>query len=71
MVILFDLLAYLPLSVLHRLGALLGWLAWLFSPTYRRHLRDNMVLALGEDGARARRLTQARTFSSATGSGLI
>ena len=39
----FRLLAYLPLPVLHNLGAVAGWLAWLLSPTYRRHLRDNMA----------------------------
>jgi len=42
----------LPLAWLHVLGALLGWLAWLLSPTYRRHMRENMVLALGVDGER-------------------
>ena len=52
MILLFRLLSRLPLSVLHRLGAALGWLAWLLSPTYRRHLRENMALALGEDEAR-------------------
>jgi Kdo2-lipid IVA lauroyltransferase/acyltransferase len=52
---LFFILSYLPLSCLHSLGALLGWLTWLFSPTYRRHMRENMVLALGEDGARRAR----------------
>ncbi len=34
------------------MGAVLGWLAWLFSPTYRRHMRENMVLALGAEGER-------------------
>ena len=52
MILLFRFLSYLPLAWLHALGALLGWLAWLLSPTYRRHMRDNMVLALGEDGER-------------------
>jgi len=49
---LFRFLSYLPLSWLHGLGALCGWLAWLCSPTYRRHMRENMVLALGEEGER-------------------
>jgi len=49
---LFRFLSYLPLNWLHALGAVLGWLAWLFSPTYRRHMRENMVLALGEEGER-------------------
>jgi KDO2-lipid IV(A) lauroyltransferase len=51
-ILLFRLLSHLPLSWLHGLGAVLGWLAWLLSPTYRRHLRENMVLALGASGAR-------------------
>ena len=48
----FRLLSHLPLSWLHALGAFLGWLTWLFSPTYRRHLRENLQLALGDDEAR-------------------
>lgn len=52
MIPLFRFLSRLPLSWLHGLGAVLGWLAWLFSPTYRRHMRENMVLALGEEGER-------------------
>lgn len=51
----FHLLGRLPLAWLHRLGALLGWLAWLLSPTYRRHLRENMHLALGAAAARKHR----------------
>ena len=50
--LLFRLLSYLPLAWLHALGSVLGWLTWIFSPTYRRHMRENMVLALGEKGAR-------------------
>jgi KDO2-lipid IV(A) lauroyltransferase len=52
---LFRFFSRLPLSWLHGLGAVLGWLAWLFSPTYRRHMRENMVLALGVDGERRAR----------------
>lgn len=43
--VLFRLLAFLPLSVLHNLGTLLGWLAWLASPAYRRHLHQNLTQA--------------------------
>lgn len=57
MISVFYLLSRLPLSWLHALGAVLGWLAWLFSPTYRRHMRENMVLALGEDGERRSRFS--------------
>jgi len=42
---LFRLLARLPLAGVHRLGAALGWLAYLLSPTYRRTLRANMAQA--------------------------
>ncbi|MFZ2855587.1 MAG: lysophospholipid acyltransferase family protein [Rhodocyclaceae bacterium] len=52
MILLFRILARLPLAWLHALGALLGWLAWLLSPTYRRHMHENMVLALGEETAK-------------------
>lgn len=45
MTFLFRLLSTLPLPLLHNLGALLGWLAYALSPTYRRHLRENMALA--------------------------
>ncbi len=52
MIFLFRLLSYLPLAWLHVIGACTGWLTWLASPTYRRHMRENMVLALGVAGAR-------------------
>lgn len=42
---LFRLLSRLPLPVLHNLGALLGWMAYALSPTYRRHLRANIAQA--------------------------
>ncbi len=42
---LFRLLGRFPLGLLHALGAMLGWLTWLASPTYRRHLDDNLALA--------------------------
>jgi KDO2-lipid IV(A) lauroyltransferase len=42
---LFRFLSFLPLPLLHNLGALAGWLVWLLSPTYRRHLRENTALA--------------------------
>ena len=52
MISIFRFLSHMPLSWLHNLGAVLGWLGWLLSPTYRRHMRENMVLALGVDGER-------------------
>jgi KDO2-lipid IV(A) lauroyltransferase len=30
-----------PLALLHALGAVLGWLTWLLSPTYRRRFAEN------------------------------
>jgi len=50
---LFRFLSYWPLPVLHNLGALVGWLAWLASPTYRRHLRTNAALAGASHAATA------------------
>jgi KDO2-lipid IV(A) lauroyltransferase len=52
LILVFRLLSHLPLAWLHRLGAAAGWLSWLFSPIYRRNMRENMRLALGEDGER-------------------
>mgnify|MGYP000916833602 CR=1 FL=1 len=45
MVFLFRLLSRLPLAVIHWLGAILGRLTYLLSPTYRRNLRNNMAQA--------------------------
>ncbi|SFD32678.1 lysophospholipid acyltransferase family protein [Paracidovorax konjaci] len=42
---LFQFFARLPLPVLHALGALLGWIAYLASPTYRRRFRANAAQA--------------------------
>jgi KDO2-lipid IV(A) lauroyltransferase len=38
-------LAHLPLAALHRLGSVLGWAIYGMSPTYRRHLRENLAAA--------------------------
>lgn len=53
--LLFRLLAALPLPLLHALGAVAGWLVYLGSPRYRRHLQTFMVQALGGPAARAAR----------------
>ena len=42
LVTLFKLLSKLPLSVLHAIGAAVGWLVYLLSPSYRRKLKDNL-----------------------------
>ena len=38
---LFRVLALAPLPVLHALGAVMGWLAFVASPTYRRRFSEN------------------------------
>src|SRR3954471_22389468 len=45
LVLLFRFLSVFPLSVLHALGAGLGWAVYLASPSYRRRLRSNLALA--------------------------
>jgi len=45
LVSLFRLLSFLPLPALHALGAGVGWLVFLLSPSYRRRLTDNITLA--------------------------
>jgi Kdo2-lipid IVA lauroyltransferase/acyltransferase len=46
MLTLFRLLARLPLSVLHTLGAAGGWLVYWASPGYRARLRANLAAAI-------------------------
>src|SRR5438094_3151911 len=45
LVLLFRLLSVFPLPVLHALGAILGWMVYLASPSYRRRLRGNLERA--------------------------
>ena len=45
MAALFRLLAHLPLPLLHNIGALAGWIAYIASPTYRRHFQQNIAQA--------------------------
>jgi len=42
---LFHFLARMPLPVMQRLGAVLGWLVWWLSPRYRRNFRANVQAA--------------------------
>ena len=51
---LMNLVARFPLVILHALGALLGWAMYGLSPTYRRHLRDNLNAAGYGDAATRR-----------------
>jgi KDO2-lipid IV(A) lauroyltransferase len=45
LVLLFRFLSVFPLSALHGLGAALGWIVYLASPSYRRRLRGNLERA--------------------------
>ncbi|MGR6804848.1 lysophospholipid acyltransferase family protein [Sphaerotilus natans] len=42
---LFNAASKAPLPLLHRIGALLGWITWCASPTYRRRMRANVEQA--------------------------
>ena len=54
MQVILRLIALLPLRFLHALGSVLGWLMYGMSPTYRRHVRENLRAARYDD-ARVRR----------------
>src|SRR3954469_12230476 len=54
MTLVLRLIARLPLPFLHALGSVLGGAIYGMSPTYRRHLRENLAAA-GYDDARVRR----------------
>jgi len=45
MTLLMRWLSRWPLAWLHTLGAVLGWVTWAFSPSYRRRLKANAALA--------------------------
>ena len=51
---LMGLASRLPLAFLHAMGAFLGWAMYGLSPTYRRHLRDNLETAGLRDAATRR-----------------
>jgi KDO2-lipid IV(A) lauroyltransferase len=59
MVFLFRLLSKLPLWLVHVLGGWLGRLTYLLSPTYRRHVRDNMAQAGIDPGLRGAAVAEA------------
>ena len=52
-------LAHLPLAALQRLGSVLGWVLYGISPTYRRHLRENLAAARYDDARLRRRAIAA------------
>jgi len=45
MLALFRFLSRWPLRLLHVIGALLGWLTYLVSPTYRRRMHEHVAIA--------------------------
>ena len=45
MIFWFRFLAHWPLGALHAIGQVIGWLAWLLSPTYRRRFLANVKTA--------------------------
>lgn len=59
MVFLFRLLSRMPLWLVHVLGGWLGWLTYLLSPTYRRHVRENMAQAGIDPALRGRAVAEA------------
>jgi Kdo2-lipid IVA lauroyltransferase/acyltransferase len=68
MVILFDVLAHLPLSVLHRLGMLLGWVVYWSSGRYAMRLRENLLEAnLQPSEAEFRKLLRANVNEAGKG----
>lgn len=68
MVILFDVLARLPLSVLHRLGTLLGWVIYLTSGRYAARLQENLQSAdLEHSEAEFRQLLHANVSEAGKG----
>ena len=45
LIALFRFLSFIPLPLLHGIGATFGWLIYLISPSYRQRLSDNIRLA--------------------------
>lgn len=68
MVMLFDAMARLPLSVLHRMGALLGWAIYLVSGRYATRLRENLSHAgLAQPESELRRVLHANIREAGKG----
>lgn len=55
---LFQLLSYLPLPLMHVLGAAAGWLVYASSPAYRRRMQTNLAQA-GCTAVRAQAIAEA------------
>lgn len=68
MVILFKVLARLPLSVLHRIGTMLGWVTYLSSGRYAMRLQENLQNAdLEHSEAEFRQLVRANVSEAGKG----
>jgi len=68
MILLFDLLARLPLLLLHALGGPFGWVIYLFSRRYAARLRENLrVAGLAGNEAEYRTLLHAAIRESGKG----
>ena len=69
MIVLFRLLARLPLAWLHRAGAALGWVVYLASPVYASRMRENLaasgIFRQGRELDRALRRCIAETGKAA------
>ncbi|TAJ79997.1 MAG: lysophospholipid acyltransferase family protein [Gallionellaceae bacterium] len=65
---LFGLMSRLPLSVLHRLGVVAGWLTYLTSRKYAERLNENLLNGWdGSDEAEFQRLLEANVAESGKG----
>ena len=66
--LLFSLLGRLSLRANHRLGALLGWLAWCFSPRHRQYTRENAArYCVAREIADSRQLIRASIIEQGKG----
>lgn len=65
---LFDLMARLPLSALHRMGTVAGWLTYLASGTYAARVRENLRIGYPDcDAAEFRRLLKGSIAEAGRG----
>jgi Kdo2-lipid IVA lauroyltransferase/acyltransferase len=69
LVALFRLLGRMPLSLLHRAGAALGWLVYWTSPRYAARMRENLRKS-GVQDDEAQRNTLLRSAIAETGKGM-
>ena len=69
---LLELTAKLPLRLLHAVGTVLGWAIYGISPTYRRHMRENLAQAgLGPGGEMREEMRRIRREAIASAGRMI